>query len=191
MTTFPHQHHNHTTASLAPPRPQAVSAATIGYGVDVMQSTITIAGLGLFATRDFKTNEIITEYAGCIMSDKFQAARCEVQTHMVRVSAAYNRQLGQDIYVDGGRTPVTGRGGRSFANHSKKANAEPHPRDGKVFLQARAPIASKSEIFAYYGADRRVMMGEAHYQETTDSDGRSSVSVVLIQPRSSKRVRTR
>ena len=101
-----------------------MSAATIGYGVDVMKSTITRAGRGLFATRDFKTNEIITEYAGCTKYDKFQAAGCEVQTHMVRVSAAYNCQLGQDMYVDGDRTLVTGRRGGSFSNHSKKANAE-------------------------------------------------------------------
>ena len=168
-----------------------MSAATIGYGVDVMQSTITTAGLGLFATRDFKTNEIITEYAGCIMSDRFQAAQCEVQTHIVRVSAAYNRQLGPDLYVDGDRTPVTGRGGGSFANHSKTPNAELYPCDGKVFLRARAPITSKSEIFACYGADTRVMMGEAQYQATTNSDGRSSVSVVLIKHWSSKRVQTR
>jgi hypothetical protein len=157
-----------------------------------MQSTITTAGLGLFATRDFKTNEIITEYAGCIMSDRFQAAQCEVQTHnIVRVSAAYNRQLGPDLYVDGDRTPVTGRGGGSFANHSKTPNAELYACDGKVFLRARAPITSKSEIFACYGADTRVMMGEAQFQATTNSDGRSSVSVVLIKPWSSKRVRTR
>ena len=97
----------------------ATAPATIKNGVDVKESLLEDAGRGLFAQRKFVRRDLITKYAGKKLKDKFAAARCYPQTHIVHVSPTSKGQLDNDVYIDGDREPVEGSGGGSFANHKK------------------------------------------------------------------------
>jgi hypothetical protein len=137
-------------------------AATIGDGVEVRVSRIPNAGNGLFATREFQKNELITEYVGNIIW------KDDVE------SMLKNRKPGEDPtshvrvlvkgfqYVNGNRVPKEGEGGGSFAN-------DPHPSQvtnakfivqedakiarGRIWLKAIKPIVPGDEIVVSYGED--------------------------------------
>ena len=63
----------------------------------------------------------------------------EVQTHIALIAHVSASRHGQ-LDIDGDRTPIPGRGGGSFANHSPTPNVELCIEDRKAFVQALAPI---------------------------------------------------
>ena len=93
-----------------------ITPATIKNGVDVKESLLEDAGRGLFAQRKFARRGLITKYAGKKLEDKFAAAQCYPQTHIVHVSTAFNKKIGNDVYIDGDREPVEGSGGDEVAH---------------------------------------------------------------------------
>lgn len=133
---------------------------TIGHGIEILPSKIPKAGLGLFATRAFKKNEIITFYDGPIIEYKEALRRRELKTD------SHLRTL--NVFctcIDGITVPKKGLGGASFANDAKgilkmkgvvnnsKLVSKTHPttQTTMVVLKALAPIQPKQEIFASYG----------------------------------------
>jgi hypothetical protein len=158
--------------------------ATIKNGVDVKESLLGHdAGRGLFAQRKFARRELITKYAGEKLEDKFAAAERDPQTHIVHVSTAFNKEIGNDVYVDGDREPVEGSGGGSFANHMQHkhhCNAEFALVDGDVFLRATREIVDGEEIYVHCGTDLDVMMGRKRRSITSDVDGRRCITTEAI-----------
>jgi hypothetical protein len=157
--------------------------ATIKSGVEVKESLLEDAGRGLFAQRKFARRDLITKYAGKKLEDKFAAAQCYPQTHIVHMSTAFNKEIGNDVYIDGDCEPVEGSGGGSFANHmkfKKDCNAEFALVDGDVFLRATHEIEEGEEIYVHCGTDLHVMMGLKKRIVTTDVNGDRSIDTVPV-----------
>jgi hypothetical protein len=141
--------------------------------VDIGESTLPGAGLGLFAERKFAANEPITAYTGQLIP--YQLARQRNPSHIRSLIA-------MTWAIDGSRTeegqtisdPLVqriGYGVAAFANdnlqHPEQTNAafdfqdsdrncdpfhlSPHERI--VFLRATRPIRAGQEIFVHYGSD--------------------------------------
>jgi hypothetical protein len=103
-----------------PYKERATTAATFGDGICVGPSKVgEDAGHGLFATRNFRKGEIITEYDGDIVDRKTAIA---MKQHG---QMSHLRKLGTGrLVISGLRFPSPGRGGGSFANHdAENANA--------------------------------------------------------------------
>lgn len=132
-------------------------SAIIGNGVQILPSLMPNAGNGLFADRDFKKNELITEYDGPRI-DKASADKLRekhMHTHIRVVNSQYE-------YIDGYKDVLVGKGGGSFANDAtiqKQNNSiyfskfdELRGR-GRVFLKATKDIKKGEEIYVSYGKD--------------------------------------
>jgi len=134
--------------------------ATVGNGVVVLPSTIPFAGVGLFATRNFKKNEIITGFSGEIIDRKEADKRRKLglDTHIRDLDKPY-------VYIDGFKTieESFGKGGAQFANDAldnELNNAVFYKRYGtdsnpipSIWLKAKRDIKSGEEIFVSYGKD--------------------------------------
>jgi hypothetical protein len=141
--------------------------AVVDDGVEVKQSAF---GLGLFSTRTFQRLDLITEYAGPLITST-EAKQCRERGDG---SDSHFRGLsGMHTVIAGLRRPVAGLGGASFANHrdgGSEWNADfrfvPVVREpllsrcyqrrgrhdlGRIFLRARRVIPAGEEICAHYG----------------------------------------
>ena len=126
--------------------------------VRVSQSRIENAGLGLFATRDFKKNEKVSRFFMEDLIDRDEAIKRRalgLDTHIVTIEA-------QHLYADGLKAPLDGEDLASFANHSdfkieqntnlkifwnrKLCRYEP-------FLVANRAIQAGEELCTSYGKD--------------------------------------
>jgi SET domain-containing protein len=125
--------------------------ATIENGIEIRKSRIPNAGLGLFATQNFKKSRLITEYQGKLIS-RAEAVNTENPSHICCLVA-------QHSYIDGLRIPRKGAGGGSFANDamdSKKNNAKYTKRWREkmgryvLYLQATKDIRNGEEIYVSY-----------------------------------------
>jgi hypothetical protein len=154
--------------------------ATIGNGVSVKTSLIPLSGNGLFATTGFCVGQSVTKYEGAVLGSRYEAAGCEVQTH---IAFAKQAGLGNNLYIEGDRLPRHGHGGGSFANHSSQPNAEKVIRSGQVVLIAIKQIGSGDEILLNYGSKEsiEVAFGIKRLIQDKDVDGRQSVSVVHVE----------
>ncbi|KAF8821415.1 putative histone lysine methyltransferase, SET [Cardiosporidium cionae] len=136
--------------------------ATLFNGVSTRRSTLgRQAGLGLFADRDFKKNEIITEYTGTVIDREtaLQLRSLGASSHVIRVGMPHS-------YISGFSCPSPFIGGGSFANDGRKmadgttkgpGNNAQHfvwydQRRGRdrVFLKARRDIPKGIEILIGY-----------------------------------------
>ena len=118
--------------------------ATIGDGVDVCESLIANAGRGLFATRSFKKNQLITTYDGQVITMKEARTRSR-QTHLASR---------EGIVIDGITVPAKGCGGGSFANGEpllKHSNAKIVAILGILALKSTRAIEPWEEIVVHYG----------------------------------------
>ncbi len=123
--------------------------AIIGDGVVVHKSTIKGAGQGLFTTRSFDKNEIITEVCGSVISRE-EANKKDSKSHL--------KSLSYHSIIDGLNDPrkAEGIGGGSFVNDAKDShlNNSKFVTDNlqsRCFLRATKPINPGEEIFASYG----------------------------------------
>ncbi|MAQ59254.1 hypothetical protein CL638_00895 [bacterium] len=98
------------------------------------------AGLGLFANRDFKKDEVIIEYVGETISD------AEAQ----RRGGKYLFELNDDWTIDGKSRDNTAR----YINHSCKPNcyAELTEDETQVFIKAKRAIKAGEEFTYHYGS---------------------------------------
>ena len=132
--------------------------ATFRKGVDVGDSTLgRAAGLGAFATQFFAKNDLVTEYAGDVVSEN-EARDGRPQTHLVRFD---------NMRIDGIKQPEVGLGLGSFCND---------PQDDRrnvrfwtvnrlltrIFVKATRDIEAGEELFIKYdGRATEVAMGQA------------------------------
>ena len=126
--------------------------AVIGEGVEIKKSSIIGADRGLFASRAFSRNEVITEYDGEVISTHEASAR------RARNGPGHLKTLlPQFAVLDGNIVPEAGRGGGSFANdigfdvveHTYTRN---HPRHNAVYTHRVLPIPSKRTGIAVLGS---------------------------------------
>ena len=99
------------------------------------------AGLGLFATRDFKRGELIIEYIGEKISTKEADRR----------GGKYLFSVTDEITIDGkGRNNIA-----RYVNHSCHPNAEAETDDEelRIFIRAKKRINAGEEICYDYGPE--------------------------------------
>lgn len=109
---------------------------TVPDGVRVGKSS---AGLGLFATRDFKKGERIIEYVGRVISkDEEYSSRSK---YLFEVSTRKT--------IDGqARTNIA-----RYINHSCKPNCEPEIEKGRVFIDTIKKVKEGEEFVYDYGEE--------------------------------------
>jgi hypothetical protein len=117
--------------------------STIGNGIYVNTSHISNAGYGLFSSKSFFRGDFITLYDGINLS-RNEAWTTKVKTHMC---------TREGVYVDGIKTPITGRGGGSFCNTTslkRDANAQIVGNLGFILIRCLKPIKEDEEILVFY-----------------------------------------
>lgn len=97
------------------------------------------AGLGLFATRDFKKGERIVEYVGRVI------AKEEEYTSRSR----YLFEVNSRKTIDGTERSNTAR----YINHSCRPNCEPEIEKGHIFIDAIKRITAGEEFTYDYGKE--------------------------------------
>eukprot|EP00921_Rhytidocystis_pertsovi_P014472 GHVQ01023414.1.p1 GENE.GHVQ01023414.1~~GHVQ01023414.1.p1 ORF type:complete len:839 (+),score=137.58 GHVQ01023414.1:277-2517(+) len=144
------------------------SAATLCDGVETGKSTLgRKAGLGLFTTRTFNRNEIVTEFVGWTI-DREEALRLRQKreaSHIVKV-------WGLQEYIYGMTDVLAFSGGGSFANDGSSDLGGPGNNviffpfydcgKGKhrLFLKALRDLEASEEILVAYNRDYWVDVGE-------------------------------
>jgi hypothetical protein len=111
---------------------------------------------GLFATRPFLKNELVTEYTGEYITRE-QAVERRKNGKASHIKSLTHHQL-----IDGNRSPKEGQGVAQFTNDATKTGGNNTqfytPFDKKearyrIFLKATRDIACDEEIFVCYGND--------------------------------------
>jgi hypothetical protein len=158
--------------------PDFVEYGVIGVDVEVKQSTISDAGLGLFLLHDYPMGGIVTEYEGPLhYLAKVTGKRDESTLHEC---SHYRSVPDTDFVIVGisqGRGLLSGRGGASFANHKRASEANckfetiwtksaGRPRfcedDGcyhtvpRIVLTLLKPGVSGQELFVDYGVQTAI-----------------------------------
>ena len=123
--------------------------STLGHGVQVRLTENM--GYELFATRNFKKGDAVTQYLGRILS-KAEADAQEDKTHIMSAEGAMVID-GLRITEDRGIEGVQGLGGGSFANHSDDPNCVVSRNLG-VHLVASRDIKINEPITISYGNQR-------------------------------------
>jgi SET domain-containing protein len=110
--------------------------------VETRQSAIH--GHGIFAKCRLRRNVVVTFYDGERID--WPEALERSATHMRSIHTFYEA-------IDGLRTPLSGRGMGSFANHSSKhANAAFHVRNDECFIKLTRDVDADEEILVNYGS---------------------------------------
>ena len=111
-------------------------------GVEIKKSTISNAGLGVFTTKPFAANEIITPYVGETVT---KAQKEEQYGDNV---APYTLQLSENKFIDS----ACKRGTGSFVNTNPgHNNARLIYHHSYATVRATRPIPAGKEIFVTYG----------------------------------------
>ena len=127
----------------------------LGSGVDVRMSRIKDAGRGVYATRVFAQNEIITLYCGHIFGE---VHRKWMQTEGL---GTHSKPLTQKLaYLDGVKTVFKGMHVGQLVNHSDSlANSSfvtvdllPYTGERVIALKATRMIHRGEEIYVQYGS---------------------------------------
>lgn len=105
-------------------------------GVRVGKSS---AGLGLFATRDYKKGERVIEYIGRVISPEEEYTS----------RSKYLFEISSRKTIDGTMRENTAR----YINHSCKPNCEPQIVRGRIFIDTIKKIKSGEEFTYDYGEE--------------------------------------
>jgi hypothetical protein len=132
--------------------------ATLDHGLEIRRTSLpdtTSDNRGLFATRSFQNNEVVTEYTGARIS------REEAMKRRQRNMSSHIKTVSYHELIDGDTNPVPGQGIAQFTNDGTNVGAGNNTRfvyrfdhnqsRTKVFLQASRLIESGEEIFVSYG----------------------------------------
>ena len=116
---------------------------TFRNGVDARESTLgRVAGLGAFATCFFAKNDLVTEYAGDVLSEH-EARDGRPQTHLVRYD---------NVRIDGIKKPKVGLGLGSLCNdpQDNRHNVQFWTVNrllNRIFVKATRDIEAGEELF--------------------------------------------
>ena len=129
-------------------------------------STISGAGLGLFAGKTFQPKEFITWYDGDIQNATESDLR-EVRDSTELCKWSHVATVGKHRIIHGLQAPIAGRGGGSFINdnhdpmtaynaqlYTMESTLDPRtPQGRELYIQATKKISPGEEIFMPYGRD--------------------------------------
>jgi hypothetical protein len=128
------------------------------WGVQIKDSTIADAGKGLFATRDFATDEEIVPYFGKKITEACLDERYDYKTAPYAIGN--DDMIVDSACVRGIASMSNGlfnqRTGTSRSMDLHNATIEFNDAEEYFFLQASKPINKGDEIFAYYGRGYRL-----------------------------------
>lgn len=148
--------------------------ATLGDGVEIKKTTLPGASTknkGLFATRTFAENELITEYTGALITRK-EALELRAQG-----KASHVKGINYDFCIDGDQNPINGQGVAQFANDATRDGNNNSKFEMKFdfgsgetrcFVKALKQVNSGDEVFVGYGTGYWIMdpaTGEKIYDE--------------------------
>jgi hypothetical protein len=126
-------------------------------GIAIAPSSIPKAGHGLFATRAFRANELITRYSGHIGSADDARACARFSVHLVSHVITID---GAAIFGPTADQLDANQGAGSIANHRErgqcnarfyKCASQPGSPTYGVWLRASRDIVPGEEIFVFYG----------------------------------------
>jgi hypothetical protein len=129
------------------------------YGVKVKQSTIPQAGKGLFATKEFKVNELI-----CPLWGNEKSIQQHDQEYGNNNTAPYSVQLNRNTIIDGSckryvghnaNTKLNADGSSSLQRSNAKISIN-RRSTYKINLKATKTIKEGDEIFVYYGNEYQI-----------------------------------
>ena len=143
----------------------------IGRGVELRVSRIAGAGRGVYVTRPFQVNEVITLYFGHIFGERqrqhMQSAG--IGTHCKPLQLKHS-------YLDGVKTAFTGMGAGQLVNQGSKSTIncdwvylDIHPGSGEklIGLRATRKIYPGEELYVHYGSK---YWSEQSYEPTPPPD---------------------
>lgn len=120
------------------------TAATLGDGINVLPSNVPEFGQGLFATRDFHVDDVITKFEGEYVPfdpEKTERGRLIGYTEGEVFKAVRNPTKHGGVYANDAT-------GTDF-----ETNAKIYKKGHEYFLHATSFIPAGSEIFCEYGSD--------------------------------------
>ena len=120
-------------------------------GLEVKESTIPHAGLGLFTTKDRKKGENICTYSGKII---LEMSDSDSETEREPYIGRYVLQVQNNILIDAARTDSEGRYINSARGTRKKNNVQAvWDRKKKIAnIRARQKIKAGEELLMGYGS---------------------------------------
>jgi len=143
------------------------TVAVLGSGVEVKKSTIEGAENGLFVTRQFAKDELITEYDGHLYSKSEVSRKSALWLHVTNLAP------GPDTLLCSPVKPRKGQGGAGYINDPSLRMTEEgtfaydpegrkrvncrffYDRDNnRVFAQASQEIKKGQEVFVFYAWPR-------------------------------------
>ena len=161
---------------------QSTPIGVVGAGIDVLTSTIEGAGLGLFATKAYRRNDLVSEYEGELVASRKHAAALKVQTHIINF---------EGVRIDGIRDAMVGMGGASFCNHPLDPSRPDLAANAKIcqpgtasfmnrlFLKATRDISIGEEVFWKYGRiGGRFAFGDQRLEKNVTSSGDTYLTTV-------------
>eukprot|EP00697_Spironema_sp_BW2_P005044 gnl/Spiro4/16800_TR9038_c0_g1_i1.p1 gnl/Spiro4/16800_TR9038_c0_g1~~gnl/Spiro4/16800_TR9038_c0_g1_i1.p1 ORF type:complete len:136 (-),score=28.63 gnl/Spiro4/16800_TR9038_c0_g1_i1:6-413(-) len=122
-------------------------------GVDVRPSTISGAGLGLFATRNFETGECVVVYSGgpLLTVDQLPARLSD---------RAYVLKLRPGLFLNPPPTALACRINDNADCTRHNVIFDKRPDEGVALVVAKRPIVAGEELFVDYG--RMYWLGRRH-----------------------------
>lgn len=124
-------------------------------GLRVAKSTIPLAGMGLFATRGFKKDEVICEYGG----EKLTVDQYD-RRYGDDAMGSYGIQLDSKHIIDARKTSAgVARYACDYHGSGRRPNAEYVTDGGKIHIVATRRIAAGEEILTDYGDEMHRAMG--------------------------------
>jgi hypothetical protein len=137
------------------PRKSLDKIPVLGNGIELRESRISGAGRGLYTTRDFKLNEIITFYVGHLFSEKerIHMQQAGLGTHCKPLQLKHT-------YLDGVKIAFKGMGAAQLVNHGSKTTVncdwiylDVHPGSGSkvIALRATRDVVQGEELYVNYG----------------------------------------
>jgi hypothetical protein len=145
--------------------------AVLGDGIELRRSRIDGGGRGLYATRNFEANEVLTLYLGHLFGERQRVHMQEagVGTHCKPLQLKHS-------YLDGVKNAFIGMSAAQLVNHGTKPTIncdwiylDVHPGSGEKVLALRATryIFPGEELYVNYGSK---YWDEQNYQPKSPPD---------------------
>lgn len=130
-------------------------ASVLGKGIEIRMSRIPESGRGVFATRDFETNELITLYFGHFFGEaqRVWMQQCNLGSHAKPLQFKHT-------YLDGVKVALTGMHAAQLLNQGSPVfqncdwvTVDVYPSSGEKVMAIKAirPIYAGEELYVCYG----------------------------------------
>lgn len=141
------------------------------YSVEIRQSNIAAAGLGLFATRDFAKGERVVHYGGEVISLEELHNRYgwmkDNTGEFLQITAPYTIGIADS---DNSRDAIRIRGAGAYVNDPRGTRFEENVTLDDTHLHTTRPVKAGEEFFAVYGDEYWGSATPAHMSHVTEVD---------------------